>query len=49
MREDPDSDCETRTRGNIEEGDGTLIPKVALDSGTALTIAHARQVVGKSC
>lgn len=50
MRENPDPDCKTRTRGNIEEGDGTLIPnQVALDGGTALTIAHARQMVGKSC
>ena len=49
MRENPEPDCETRTRGNIEEGDGTLIPNQgAPDGGTALTIAHARQV-GKSC
>jgi len=49
MRENPKPDCETRTRGNIEEGDGTLIPNQgALDGGTALTIARARQV-GKSC
>ncbi len=42
MRENPEPNCETRTRGNIEEGDGTLIPnQVALDGGIALTIAHS--------
>jgi len=49
MRENPKPDCEARTRRNIEEGDGTLIPNQgALDGGTALTMARARQV-GKSC
>ena len=49
MRENPEPDCETRTRGNIEEGDGTLIlNRGTLDGGTALTMARARQV-GKSC
>ena len=49
MRENPKPDCEIRIRGNIEEGDGTLVPNQgALDGGTALTMARARQV-GKSC
>ena len=48
MRENPEPDCETRTRGNIEEGDGTLIPNQGELDGAALTIARARQV-GKSC
>lgn len=38
-----------RTRRNIEESDGTLILNLGkLDGGTALTVAHARQI-GKPC
>ena len=38
-----------RTRRNIEDSDGTLILNLGeLDGGTALTVAHARQI-GKPC
>ena len=40
---------QVRTRRNIEDSDGTLILKLgALDGGTALTVAYARQI-GKPC
>ena len=47
--ETPEPDYETRTRRNVEDADGTLILNLsALDGGTALTAAHARQI-GKPC
>ena len=40
---------QVRTRRNIEDSDGTLILNLgALDGGTALTVAYARQI-GKPC
>jgi hypothetical protein len=49
LTETPEPDYETRTRRNVEESDGTLIlNRGALDGGTALTVAHARQI-GKPC
>ena len=49
MRENPEPDCETRTRRNSEDADGTLILNLgALDGGTVLTARHARQI-GKPC
>lgn len=40
---------QVRTRRNIEDSDGTLILNLGtLDGGTALTVAHARQI-GKPC
>ena len=45
----PERNYQTRTRRNIEDSDGTLIlNQGALDGGTALTAAHARQI-GKPC
>ena len=47
--ETPERNYQTRTRRNIEDSDGTLILNLgALDGGTALTVAHARQI-GKPC
>ena len=49
VTETPELDYETRTRRNVEDADGTLILNLgALDGGTALTVAHARQI-GKPC
>ena len=56
MRENPEPDCETRTRGNSEESDGTLIPNQgALEEGiepaafrAAGGIPHRRAVRGRS-
>ena len=45
LTETPERNYQTRTRRNIAESDGTLILKRgALDGGTALTVAHARQI-----
>ena len=45
----PERNDQSRTRRNIEDADGTLIlNQGALDGGTALTVAPARQV-GKPC
>jgi len=45
----PEADYDTRTRRNVEDADGTLILNLGtLDGGTALTVAHARQI-GKPC
>ncbi|MDG4594574.1 MAG: putative molybdenum carrier protein [Candidatus Contendobacter sp.] len=42
-------DYDPRARRNVEESDGTLILKRGKrDGGTALTVAHARQI-GKPC
>jgi hypothetical protein len=47
--ETPERNYEARTRRNVEDSDGTLILNLGqLDGGTALTVAHARQV-GKPC
>ena len=47
--ETPERNDQTRTRRNIEDADGTLILNLGtLDGGTALTVAHARQI-GKPC
>jgi hypothetical protein len=47
--ETPERNCQTRTRRNIADSDGTLILNLGtLDGGTALTVAHARQI-GKPC
>ena len=47
--ETPERNDPARTRRNIEESDGTLILNLGkLDGGTALTVAHARQI-GKPC
>ena len=47
--ETPERNYQTRTRRNIEDSDGTLILNLGtLDGGTALTVAHARQI-GKPC
>jgi hypothetical protein len=47
--ETPERNDQVRTRRNIEDSDGTLILNLgALDGGTALTVAHARQV-GQPC
>ena len=47
--ETPERNYPTRTRRNIEDADGTLILNLGtLDGGTALTVAHARQI-GKPC
>lgn len=47
--ETPERHYQTRTRRNIEDADGTLILNLGtLDGGTALTVAHARQI-GKPC
>ena len=47
--ETPERNYPTRTRRNIEDSDGTLILNLgALDGGTALTVAHARQI-GQPC
>ena len=49
LTETPERNYQTRTRRNIEDADGTLILNLgALDGGTALTVAHARQI-GKPC
>ena len=49
LTETPECNYQTRTRRNIEDADGTLIRNVGkLDSGAALTVAHARQI-GKPC
>jgi hypothetical protein len=49
LMETPEQDYETRTRRNIEDADGTLIVNQGmLDGGTALTMAHAREI-GKPC
>lgn len=49
LTETPERDYDTRTRHNVEESDGTLIlNRGRLDGGTALTVAHARQI-GKPC
>ena len=47
--ETPERNYQTRTRRNIEDSDGTLILNLGkLDGGTALTVAHARQI-GQPC
>ena len=47
--ETPERHYEARTRRNIEDSDGTLILNLGrLDGGTALTVAHARQI-GRPC
>ena len=47
--ETPERNYPTRTRRNIEDSNGTLILNLGtLDGGTALTVAHARQI-GKPC
>ena len=47
--ETPERNDPARTRRNIEDSDGTLILNLRkLDGGTALTVAHARQI-GKPC
>ena len=47
--ETPERNYQVRTRRNIEDSDGTLILNLGtLDGGTALTVAHARQI-GKPC
>ena len=47
--ETPEPDDAARTRRNIEDSDGTLIPNQgAPDGGTASTADHARQV-GQPC
>ncbi len=47
--ETPERNYQTRTRRNVEDSDGTLILNLGkLDGGTALTVAHARQI-GKPC
>jgi len=47
--ETPERNYPIRTRRNIEDADGTLILNLStLDGGTALTVAHARQI-GKPC
>ena len=47
--ETPERNYQARTRRNIEDSDGTLILNLGkLDGGTALTVAHARQI-GKPC
>jgi hypothetical protein len=49
LTETPEADYDTRTRRNVEDSDGTLILNLGtLDGGTALTVAHARQI-GKPC
>jgi hypothetical protein len=49
LTETPERNYQSRTRRNIEESDGTLIlNRGKLDGGTALTVAHARQI-GKPC
>ena len=49
LTETPERNDPTRTRRNIEDADGTLILNLGkLDGGTALTVAHARQI-GKPC
>jgi len=49
LTETPERNDPTRTRRNIEDSDGTLILNLGvLDGGTALNVAHARQV-GKPC
>jgi len=49
LLETPERNYQARTRRNIEDSDGTLIlNRGALDGGTALTVAHARQI-GKPC
>ena len=43
--ETPERNYEARTRRNVEDSDGTLIINLGpLDGGTALTVAHARQI-----
>ena len=47
--ETPERNDPTRTRRNIEDSDGTLILNLnTLDGGTALTVAHTRQI-GQPC
>jgi len=47
--ETPERHYPARTRRNVEDADGTLILNLGvLDGGTALTVAHARQI-GKPC
>lgn len=49
LTETPERNYQARTRRNVEDSDGTLIlNRGALDGGTALTVAHARQI-GKPC
>ena len=49
LTEIPERNYPARTRRNVEDADGTLIlNRGALDGGTALTVAHARQI-GKPC
>ncbi|MFO1419516.1 MAG: putative molybdenum carrier protein [Candidatus Competibacteraceae bacterium] len=49
LSETPERNYQTRTRRNVEDADGTLIlNRGTLDGGTALTVAHARQI-GKPC
>jgi hypothetical protein len=49
LTETPERNYQTRTRRNIEDADGTLILNLGkLDGGTALTVAHTRQI-GKPC
>lgn len=43
--ETPERNYQARTRRNIEDADGMLILNLGkLDSGTALTVAHARRI-----
>ena len=49
MKESLSYPYQSRTRRNIEDSDGTLLLNQGkLDGGTALTVAHARQI-GKPC
>ncbi|HPE73590.1 MAG TPA: putative molybdenum carrier protein [Candidatus Competibacter sp.] len=49
LTETAEMDCETRTRRNIEDSDGTLIlNRGKMEGGTALTADLARQI-GKPC
>ena len=49
LTETPERNDPIRTRRNIEDADGTLILNLGkLDGGTALTVAHTRQI-GKPC
>jgi len=49
LMETPERNYQSRTRRNIEDSDGTLLLNQGkLDGGTALTVAHARQI-GKPC
>jgi hypothetical protein len=47
--ETPERNYQARTRRNVEDAEGTLIlNQGAQEGGTALTVAHARQI-GKPC